>query len=245
MTITQEEIVLDTPTGEMRCEVYRPERSGAFPTVIFYSEIFQITSPIARTAAFVAGHGYVVVVPEVFHELNSTGTVLAYDDEGKDKGNTDKFTKPLTDHDTDTTAIVSWLDQQEFCNGALGSFGVCLGGHLAFRATLNPRVQAASCLYATDIHSSTMPAGTAAQTIERLQEIQGEIMCVWGRQDPHVPLEGRKTLYNAFNEADLNFTWHEVNGQHAFIRDEGHRYDPELAMLCQRLTLELFSRALR
>ena len=245
MTITQEVVVLETPTGKMRCEVYRPEREGAFATVIFYSEIFQITSPISRTAAFVAGHGYVVVVPEVFHELNEIGTVLAYDDEGKDKGNTDKFTKPLTDHDSDTAAIVAWVDQQLFCNGSLGSYGVCLGGHLAFRATLNSRVQAASCLYATDIHSSTMPAGDAPQTIERLHEIEGEVMCVWGRQDPHVPLEGRKALYHAFNETSLNFTWHELNGQHAFIRDEGHRYDPELALLCQRLTLDLFARALR
>jgi len=245
MTITQEEVVLSTSTGEMRCEVYRPDREGSFPSVIFYSEIFQITSPIARTAAFMAGHGYVVIVPEVFHELNDLGTVLAYDDKGKDKGNTDKFTKPLTDHDSDTGSIVEWVDSQDYCNGSIGSFGVCLGGHLAFRATLNPRVQAASCLYATDIHSSTMPAGNAPQTIERLSEIKAEVMCVWGRQDPHVPLEGRKILYNALNDADLNFTWHELNGQHAFIRDEGHRYDPELAMLCQRLTLDLFARALR
>ena len=183
--------------------------------------------------------------PEVFHELNPIGTVLAYDDAGKDKGNADKFTKPFTAHDADTAAIVSWVDAQPYCNGALGSYGVCLGGHLAFRAALNPRVQAASCLYATDIHSSTMPAGDAPQTIDRLREIQGEVMCVWGRQDPHVPQEGRLQLYQAFNAADLLFTWHELNGQHAFIRDEGPRYDPELALLCQRLTLDLFSRALR
>ena len=245
MTITQSFVDLETATGTMRCSVVRPTLSGAFPTVIFYSEIFQITEPIARTAAFLAGHGYVVVVPEVFHELNEIGTVLAYDDEGKDKGNTDKFTKALSDHDTDTEAIVAWLDEQEFCNGTLGSFGVCLGGHLAARAALHSRVQAASCLYATDIHSSTMPAGEKPQTIDQLENLDGEIMFVWGRQDPHVPLEGRKHLYDALNESGVNYTWHELNGQHAFIRDEGDRYDPELAGLCQRLTLDLFHRALR
>jgi carboxymethylenebutenolidase len=31
-----------------------------------------------------------------------------------------------------------------------------------------------------------------------------------------------------------------VNGQHAFLRDEGPRYDPALARLCQAFALELF-----
>ena len=42
----------------------------------------------------------------------------------------------------------------------------------------------------------------------------------------------------------MNFTWHEFNGQHAFIRDEGPRYDPELARLCLGLVLALFQRRL-
>ena len=228
----------------MRCSVVRPTNDGAFPTVIFYSEIFQITSPIARTAAYLAGHGYVVIVPEVFHELNDIGTVLAYDDAGKDKGNNDKFTKPLSSHDSDTEAIVEWVDAQTFCNGSLGSFGVCLGGHLACRAALHPRVQAAACLYATDIHSSTMPAGTKPQTIDLLGNIAGEVMFIWGRQDPHVSLEGRKLLYSTLNEVNANYTWHEFNAQHAFIRDEGPRYDPEAAGSGIQLALTLFQRTL-
>jgi carboxymethylenebutenolidase len=245
MTIQQQTVDLETATGTMRCRVFRPTNAGAFPSILFYSEIFQITSPITRTAAYIAGHGYVVIVPEVFHELNTIGTVLAYDDAGKDKGNDDKFAKALTSHDSDTLSMVDWVDEQEFCNGSLGTFGVCLGGHLAFRAALHPRVQAASCLYATDIHSSTMPAGSGTQTIDRLKDATGEMLMIWGKQDPHVPLEGRKLLYDRLTEDDVNFSWHEFNAQHAFIRDEGDRYDPEIATLCYQLTMDLFHRALR
>src|SRR5690606_41135262 len=106
-------------------------------------------APIARSAAIMAGHGFVVLVPEVFHELNPVGTVLAYDDTGKDKGNSDKFTKPLSAHDTDTQALLDYLRQQDFYSGQCGSMGVCLGGHLAFRAALNPAIGSACCLYAT------------------------------------------------------------------------------------------------
>jgi carboxymethylenebutenolidase len=35
-----------------------------------------------------------------------------------------------------------------------------------------------------------------------------------------------------------------VNGQHAFLRDEGPRYDPVLAYHCYGLALELFHRRL-
>jgi hypothetical protein len=44
---------------------------------------------------------------------------------------------------------------------------------------------------------------------------------IWGRQDPHIDRLGRKRILNAMMEADVTFSWHEYNGQHAFMRDEG------------------------
>jgi carboxymethylenebutenolidase len=41
-----------------------------------------------------------------------------------------------------------------------------------------------------------------------------------------------------------NFQWLEVNGAHAFMRDEGYRYDPALAYICQGMMLEVFHRRL-
>lgn len=244
MIIQTETVDIPTPTGTMRTYVYRPVAEGRYPAVIFYSEIFQQTDPIARSAAIMAGHGFVVLVPEVFHELNPIGTVLAYDDAGKDKGNQHKFTKPLAHHDSDTQAMLGFLDERDYFNGHAGSMGVCIGGHLAFRAALNPRIQAASCLYATDLHSNTLPADDADQTLARCQEVKGELMMIWGRQDPHVPDANRADINRALREADCNFTWHEFNGQHAFMRDEGERYDAELALNAYRLSVDLFRRTL-
>ena len=44
---------------------------------MLYSEIFQVTAPIHRTAVQLAGHGYVVAVPEIYHEFEAPGVVLA------------------------------------------------------------------------------------------------------------------------------------------------------------------------
>jgi len=80
--------------------------------------------------------------------------------------------------------------------------------------------------------------------LDRLAEIQGELMMIWGRQDPHIPREGRRLIYEAIADADLNFQWFEFNGAHAFMRDEGPRYNPVLAGQCYGLAIELFKRKL-
>jgi hypothetical protein len=60
MTILEDFIDLETPTGLMRTHRYWPAAAGRYPGVGFFSEIYQLTGPIARTARFVAGHGYAV-----------------------------------------------------------------------------------------------------------------------------------------------------------------------------------------
>ena len=114
MLIQNHQLDLQTATGLMRCYVYSPKENGApsdkrYPALLLYSEIFQQTSPIRRSAQIMAGHGFIVIVPEVFHELNPIGTILGYDDAGRDKGNADKVAKYLEAHDTDTQAMVDYI----------------------------------------------------------------------------------------------------------------------------------------
>ena len=39
--------------------------------------------------------------------------------------------------------------------------------------------------------------------------------------------------------------WHEFNAVHAFMRDEGPRYDPALTAIGYQLALESFERVLK
>lgn len=235
---------LTTPTGEMQVQVFRPVAQGRYPSIIFYSEIFQITAPIARSANLLAGLGFVVLVPEVFHELNPLGAVLGYDDIGKQKGNNDKAQKPLESHDSDTEVLIDYIKAQPYCTGAVGAMGVCIGGHLAFRAALNPAIGGAFCLYPTDIHSNTLPCAVGNDSFTRAKDIQCEVYLVFGKQDPHVPLAGRQKLMQHFQAIDMNYQWLEVNAQHAFMRDEGDRYDSELALEMYTKARHFFQRCL-
>jgi len=245
MTIETSEVDLGTDAGPMRVSLYEPAGSGRYPGLIFYSEIFQQTDPIRRVASLLAGHGFAVAVPEIFHELNPIGTVLAYDDAGKDKGNEDKSAKTLEAHDHDTDVLIACLRGRPRCTGSVGAMGICIGGHLAFRAALNHSILAASCFYATDLHSDTLSCEPGNATLERCAEIGGELQLVWGRQDPHIPAEGRSKIYRALSAAEVSFSWHEFNAEHAFIRDEGPRYDPEAALTALRLAIAFFQRTLK
>ncbi|MBL9190155.1 MAG: dienelactone hydrolase family protein [Opitutaceae bacterium] len=245
MTLHETEtLALPTPTGPMRTHVFRPAAPGRYPGLLLYSEIFQVTAPIRRTAALLAGHGFVVAVPEIYHEFEPAGTVLAYDQAGADRGNALKTTKELAAYDADARAVLAFLAAHAACTGRLGAIGICIGGHLAFRAAMNPAVLAATCFYATDIHKRSLARGMNDDSLDRIPEIKGELLMIWGRQDPHVPLEGRRIIQAALDAAGTHYTWHEFNGAHAFLRDEGHRYDPELALTCYGLAIDLFRRKL-
>ena len=206
MIITEEFVELKTPYGPMRTHITRPVAPGRYPGIAFWTEIFQVTGPIRRTAAMLAGHGYIVAIPEVYHEFAAAGTVLAYDQAGSDRGNELKYAKELGSYDGDARAVLDHLKERPDCTGTLGSIGICLGGHLAFRTAMQPDVL--------------------------------------GSQDPHISTENRMKVLQRLNEVNARFTWHEVNGAHAFMRDEGLRYDPELAYQLYGLVFDFFHRRL-
>jgi len=244
MTISEETVELNTLTGPMSVRVFHPAAPGKYPGLLLFSEIFQITGPIARTGAYLAGHGYIVAVPEVYHELVPAGTVLAYDQAGGEQGNALKTAKEVRSYDADSRAALDYLKSLDSCSGRFGVMGICTGGHLAFRAAMNPDVLATACFYATDLHDHALGKGLSDNSLERAGDIKGELLMFWGRQDPHVPLEGRLAIHARLEEVKANYQWIEVNGQHAFLRDEGARYDPSLARRCYEFVFELFHRCL-
>jgi carboxymethylenebutenolidase len=248
MIVRESFLDIPTPTGPMRTLVFTPVAANGVtrrcPGLVLYSEIFQLTAPVRRLAVQLAGLGNLVMAPEVYHAYEAPGTVLGYDDAGKTRGNALKEVLTLSAFDADARAALDALRDHSACNGRLGAFGICLGGHLAFRAALQADVAAAACFYPTELHSGTLGPGGGADTLARAGEIRGELLLVFGRQDPHVPAEGRRRIYETLNQAGTCFTWHEFNAAHAFLRDEDERFNPAAARLGLALAADLFGRCL-
>ena len=240
-TLAESYVDLPTTRGPMRVHLFMPDGGARYPAVIFYSEIFQATGPIRRMAAALAGEGYLVAVPEVYHEFEPLGTVLACDAEGSARGNSLKTEKEIASYDEDTDVTAKFLGGHESCTGKIASFGVCLGGHLAVRAGLHPDVLAVAAFYPTDLHTGALGLGKCDDTLQRLRDVKAPLLFVFGRQDPHIPVEGRRLIRRALEDAGADFEWHEFNAAHAFLRDEGTRYNPALARVAMALLLRFLA----
>ncbi len=206
----------------------------------------QVTGPVQRFCRDIASQGYLVVSNESFHEFEKPGYVIPYDVAGTDAGNRYKIEKELSAYDEDATLALDFLEKHPNCNGKLGTTGMCLGGHLAFRCAFDVRVRAACAFFATDIHAHSLGKGKMDDSLQRCGEIEGEILMIFGRQDTHVPVEGRRLIKTTLEEKGVNFMYYEPNAQHAFIRDESSkdRYDAALTKVCFEALLELFHRNL-
>src|ERR1700678_4169297 len=106
MIVIDESVILTTPSGPMRTHIVRPAAPGKYPGIVFYTEIFQVTGPIRRTAAMLAGHDYIVAIPEIYHEFEAAGEVFPYNQAGTDRGNVLKTTKELASYDADAHAAL-------------------------------------------------------------------------------------------------------------------------------------------
>ncbi|GAA6020212.1 hypothetical protein JCM10207_004373 [Rhodosporidiobolus poonsookiae] len=254
MLIEQEQVEVQTQTGPMTIFIVKPKIQGypnaKFPGVVVYSEIYQVTGPVLRFAQQIAAQGYIVAAPCVFHEF-AGAAAIPYDVPGTDAGNSYKVKKLLSAIDEDNKASIDVLVSHQNCNGRIATTGMCLGGHLAFRGALDPRVKAAVCYFPTDIHSASLsPDGDDSLVRASNGEIEGEVVLIFGTQDGHVPPEGRTFIREQLTaksvHAPLKLSFLELQANHAFIRDEFSkgRYDAGISKVCFELLLETFNRTI-
>ena len=223
MIITSERIASPLPML-----VTAPRAPGRYPGILCYSDIFQITGAHRRMCMRLAGYGFVVAAPEIYHRVEAAGTAFPFDEEGKTRGQTNAERTRVADFDADARASLDWLARDPRVDAQrLGAMGFCIGGHLAFRAALQPDVRATVCFYPTGVHDGRLGKDEDAGSLARAPEIRGELLLVFGSEDPHVPEPARTLLAGALGRAGTKVTTKLFAAEHAFMRDEGPRYDPE------------------
>ncbi len=227
MQITQRNVELRVDDSLMRVYVAAPKPPGKYPGILFYSDIYQLGGPMIRLVNYLAGFGYVVAAPEIFHRLEPVGSVIEPNDIGRMRGNDDARRTPIPAYDADCRAVINFLQTESTVNPQkIGTLGFCIGGHLSFRAAFTNEIKASVCCYPTGIPSGKLGVGIA-DTIQRVSEIKGEMLLVLGTLDPHIPETDRNILITTLRQANIPHKVLLYTAEHTFMRDDGYRYDPE------------------
>ena len=228
MVVTTETVDVKADGKPMRMVITAPRAEGRYPPLLVYSDIFQITGAQRRVSTRLAGYGFVVATPEIYHRIEPAGTALAFDDAGRTRGMEGAKRTAVAEFDADCRVALDWLAAHPRASaGRMGAMGFCIGGHLAFRAALQPDVRGTVCFYPTGVHDGKLGTDADAGSLARAAEIKGELLLVFGTADPHVPEDARAAIGAALTRAGTSFTTRLFAAEHAFMRDEGPRYDPE------------------
>lgn len=227
-----------TSFGVVRCAVSAPAAAGPFPLLLCFPDIFGNSPAHWRVMRRLAGHGFVVVSPEPWAHAIPTGTVFDFDAD-RDRA---LAAQDLADADAADAARRAIVDHFAPSTRGVGALGFCYGGHLALRAALDERVRATVCCYATGLHKGLL-GNVACDTLADATSITGDVLFVWGRNDPHIPKEGRDVIHRRLDEANVRYEARHFNAAHAFMRDVGERYDPAATDEALTAALALFRRA--
>jgi carboxymethylenebutenolidase len=221
---------VDIPAGGSPIHMFVAAQvaTGTYPGILCYSDIFQLTAPMLRSCIRLAGYGFVTAAPEIYHRIEPPGSVISFDDPGRTRGLEDSAKTPVAHFDEDRRAALNYLSKDpKVAHSQLGAMGFCIGGHLAFRAALEPDVRATVCFYGTGIHDGKLGEDRDAGSLARAAHIRGKLLMVWGGQDPHVPVDGRALIDRELRKAGVDYAMKVYPCEHAFMRDEGPRHDPE------------------
>ena len=74
--------------------------------------------------------------------------------------------------------------------------------------------------------TASWPLNRTRARLPARPEINGDLLLIFGNRDPHTPEAGRQVVRRGVQ--DNNVTWLEYDAEHAFGRDIGPRYDPEI-----------------
>jgi len=70
------------------------------------------------------------------------------------------------------------------------------------------------------------------------------LLVVFGTLDPHIPEGGRAKIQAALEQAGTTFAIRQYPAEHAFMRDEGPRYDAEATDRAWMEAIQFYKRVL-
>jgi carboxymethylenebutenolidase len=163
----------------------KPEDApGPLPGIVLIHDINGANDFYRDVARRLAGEGYVVALPNLFHR------------EGPPAGDTREAVRERAgrakqaDQLGDLEAVSRWLLEHDACTGSHAVMGFCMGGTLTFLlATRQPAPVAGVAFYGFPAKDATDNAPIRPIDEAELAALDSDLLAFWGDQDAAVGME--------------------------------------------------------
>ena len=191
-----------------------------------------------------AAEGYVALAPDYFHRTGP-GVELDYDDSGMARGMQLLGALDSDEMVSDARDAIHFLRARSDVRGdSIGCMGFCIGGHMTYLTACETDVAAAASFYGGGIAGEQGPGGKPS-TIGRTGQIRGKILCLFGDQDPYIPMEQVEAIRKALGAQSVDHDVAVYSGAgHGWFCDQRADYQKEAAADAWEKVKSLFAEEL-
>ncbi|MFD4634377.1 dienelactone hydrolase family protein [Streptomyces sp. NPDC058284] len=244
---------LQIPTADGEADGFAafPDDGGRYPGVLLYSDAFGVRPVLERMARELAGHGYYVLVPNIYYRRGPAPVTELPDHIGEEvRSDIIGRLMPLVEEHTtervlrDADAYLGFLaTRPETCAGPVGVIGYCIGGALAMRtATAHPGQVAALAAF----HPGFVVTDAPDSPHRLVPELTAQVHI--GLAEHDLSPEALSELQRALDASGVDYTCETYSGAvHGFTMADTDAFSPAalrrhwdrlLALLGRTLTKE-------
>ena len=229
-------IEIPVPDGTAEAYLAGPE-DGSAPGVLFFMDAYGLRPQIANMVERIAGWGYTVLAPNVFHRHGSVADLV------DDRDHAMERVRALTpDHlAADAPSYLSAL-RERCADGGIGTTGYCMGARLAVRtATAHPDEVAA----VGGFHGGGLATDDPDSPHLGIPQARAEFVFGHADHDRSMPPEAVGRLGDALSAAGLLFINDVYAGApHGYTMNDTPAYHEESAERHYRVLEALLERTL-
>jgi carboxymethylenebutenolidase len=234
--VTGRLVEVSVPGGSAEAWLSVPEGEGPHPGVLFFTDAFGIRPGIEQMVDRIAGWGFVVLAPNVFHRDGSVAALAPRvdlrDREASEGyfaaafGRVRRLTPDLAEPDIDAY-VDALLDLPGVAAGPIGTTGYCMGARLALRAACRRPDAVSAC---AGFHGGRLATDEDDSPHLGLPQARATFYFGHADHDRSMPAEAIERLDRALDDAGLEHVSEVYGGaSHGYTMADTAPYDAAAA----------------
>jgi carboxymethylenebutenolidase len=227
---------VETKEGPMDIFTCAPEGDQKLPVVIVLQEAFGVNHHIKDVCQRLAGEGYLVLAPELYHRVERHLSV-SYTDREKIFPLLQELTNEALLHDLEATIHFVWsLPRADIRN--VFTMGFCMGGFTSLLAATHFPLRGAISFYGGGVVNKRKGIGFSP-ILNQLPDSKSPLLLFFGESDASIPESDRFAIRKVLDEAHVPHEMHVFGeADHGFFCDERKTYHQVAAKAAWKKSLE-------